>query len=234
VPRFVTSITNKKQTTPQSGICVAILSAGNGSRIKSYEPRSLLKIKGTSLIDHQLDVVNQCFEYPETIAVVGCHANRVTKKIRGKARVVENQLHNESNSSESLRLAFNNCKSTNFLFMHGDLYFNKSTLNVSFDRSFVIVDSKARFKDTEVGAMVYQESLTNLSYGLPTKWAQIAFVTGNEYKIMSNIFNRYETQDKKRLSFEVINMIVDAGGKFACYEPRNMSIKEIDRIKDIR
>lgn len=234
MPRFVTAITNKKETTPENGICVAILSAGNGSRIKSYEPRSLLKIKGEHLLDHQINVLSECFECPEIITVVGCHANRVIKKSKGRARIIENQLHEESNSSESLRLAFNNTQCDNMLFLHGDLYFNEHTFNVSFDKSFVIVDTKDRFKDNEVGATIHQDMLTTLSYGLPKKWAQIAFVTGNEYRILRNIFHKYDIPDKKKLSFEIINMILEAGGKFVCHEPRNMSIKEIDRIKDIR
>lgn len=213
---------------------MALLSAGNGSRIKSYEPRSLLKIKGSYLLEHQIKTINASLESPEIITVVGCHANRVIKKVRGKSRFVENQIHETTNSSESLRLAFNNSTNFNFLFMHGDLHFNTKTLDVPFEKSFVIVDNQNRFKDSEVGLTKNQERLSILSYGLPEKWAQIAFVTGNEYEILRSIFNKYEAQDKKRLSFEIINTIIEMGGKFACYEPRGMKITEIDRIKDIK
>ena len=232
--RFVTSIKNKKEATPSNGICVAVLSAGNGSRIKSYEPRSLLKIKGSYLLDHQIDTISESFDNPEIINVVGCHANRVIKKCKKRIRIIENQLHEVSNSSESMRLAFNSTVNKNFLFMHGDLYFNTNTLDIDYSSSFVIIDTKNRFKDTEVGLSTYNGTLTMMSYGLPTKWAQICFVTGNEYKILSSIFQKYETQDKKKLSFEIINMIIEAGGEFRCYEPRGMNIKEIDRIKDIK
>ena len=232
--RFVTTITQRKEVTPNDGICVAILSAGNGSRIKSYEPRSLLKIKGSYLLDHQIQTVGESFENPEIVNVVGCHANRVIKKSKNRTRIIENQLYDSSNSSESMRLAFNSTTNKNFLFMHGDLYFNTKTLDLDYGSSFVIIDTKNRFKDTEVGLNIYEDRLTAMSYGLPTKWAQIAFVTGNEYKILSNIFQKYEAQDKKRLSFEIINMIVEAGGQFKCYEPKGMNIKEIDRIKDIK
>lgn len=234
MPRFTTTITQKKENTPKDGISVALLSAGNGSRIKSYEPRSLLKIKGSYLLEHQIKAINASLDKPEIITVVGCHANRVIKRTRGKSRFVENQIHEISNSSESLRLAFNNSTNLNFLFIHGDLYFNPKTLDVSFEKSFVIVDSKNRFKDSEVGITKNKERLSILSYGLPEKWAQIAFVTGQEYQILKNIFNKYEDQDKKRLSFEIINRIVEMGGKFACYEPRGMKITEIDRIRDIK
>jgi hypothetical protein len=118
--------------------------------------------------------------------------------------------------------------------MHGDLYFNEHTLNVNYDKSFVILDTRGQIKDGEVGATVCDNKLSILSYGLPTKWAQIAYFTAKEYKILRNIFNKYENQDKKKLSFELVNMVIENGGKFKCYEPEKMSIVEIDRIKDIR
>ena len=232
--RFTTTITQKKENTPKDGISVAILSAGNGSRIKSYEPRSLLKIKGSYLLEHQIKTINASLENPEIITVVGCHATRIMKKTRGKSRFVENQLYEDTNSSESLRLAFNNSTNKNFLFMHGDLHFNTKTLNVSFEKSFILTDNQNRFKDSEVGLTKNKENLSILSYGLSEKWGQMAFFTGPEHDMLRSIFNKYEGQDKKKLSFEIINSIVNMGGKFACYEPRGMKITEIDRIKDIR
>ena len=233
--RFVTNITNKKDSLEQEDMAIAILSAGTGNRIRSYEPRSLLKIGNKCLIEHQINTIGQCFENPEIINVVGCHAKKVIKKIKGKLRIVENQLHETSNSSESLRLAFNNTTKENILFMHGDLYFNENTLkNLDYSKSFVIIDTKQQIKDNEVGVTIQDNRATILSYGLPTKWAQIAFIRGREHRMLKNIFAKYEDQDKKRLSFEIINMIISTGGKFVCHEPEQMSILEIDRIKDIR
>tara|TARA_R110000824_G_scaffold9932_18_gene44182 strand:+ start:427 stop:1137 length:711 start_codon:yes stop_codon:yes gene_type:complete len=234
--RFVTSITKKKNpTSTQEDVAIAILSAGNGSRIRSYEPRSLLKIGNEFLIDCQIKIIQQCFHDPEIINVVGCHAKKVIKKTGGKVRIVENQLHEFSNASESLRLAFNNTTKNNILFMHGDLYFNENTLkNLDYSKSFIIIDTKSQMKDNEVGVTISGSNASIMSYGLPVKWGQIAYVTGKEYKILKNIFNKYETHDKKKLSFELINMIINTGGKFICHEPDRMSILEIDRIKDIK
>jgi choline kinase len=233
--RFITNITKtpRRKARDKRGITVAILSAGTGSRIKSYEPRSLLKIGNDLLVEHQISTIKDCFDSPEIINVVGCHANKVIKKTKGKTRIVENQLHDSSNSSESLRLAFNNTMNENILFMHGDLYFNKHTLDVDYDKSFVILDTKNQIKETEVGVTVTDDKLSIMSYGLSIKWAQIAYFTGKEYKILKAIFQKYENQDKKKLSFEIINMVLAAGGHFVCHEPEKMSITEIDRIKDI-
>jgi choline kinase len=198
--RFITNIKKKSvQNDGEDGISVAILAAGTGSKIKSYEPRSLLKIQDKNLIYHQIDAIKNTFNKVEIITVVGCHANKVIKKIRNKSRIVENQLHDKSNSSESLRLAFNNSLYENFMFIHGDILFNKNCLKVDYTKSFVIVDSGKMIKDQEIGITSVND----------------------------------QNKEKKKLSFEIINEVIEQGGVFECYEPKNMKIKEIDRIKDI-
>ena len=148
--------------------------------------------------------------------------------MRGSVRIVENQMHDSTNTSESMRLAFNNSMKNNFLFMHGDLYFNQQTLeNIDYSKSFVIMDNK------EVGLTVADGNATIFSYGLNTKWCQIAYITGREIKILKNIFNKFDTIQKKMLSFEILNKMIAMGAVFRCYEPENMSILEIDRIKDL-
>jgi CTP:phosphocholine cytidylyltransferase-like protein len=217
-----------------SDTVIAILGAGVGSRIKSHEPRSLIKIGNKTLLEHQICTLHECFDTPEIIAVVGCKAEKVIKKIRGNVRIVENQIYETTNTSESIRLAFNNSLKGNFLFMHGDLYFNAPTLNnIDYAKSFVIVDTKKMIHDKEVGLTVCNNAATIFSYGLPTKWCQIAYVTGKELKILKNIFNKFDITQKKMLSFEILNKMISMGAIFKCYEPKDMSILEIDRIKDL-
>tara|TARA_R100000008_G_C3578901_1_gene167096 strand:- start:81 stop:806 length:726 start_codon:yes stop_codon:yes gene_type:complete len=235
--RFTTKITprhSEKSQKNMSDIAIAILSAGTGSRIRSHEPRSLIKIGNKTLIEHQVYAVRQCFDSPEIVTVVGCKANKVIKRVRGSVRIVENQLHDITNASESMRLAFNSSIKNNFLFMHGDLYFNHQTLStLDYSKSFVVVDNKGMINEKEVGLTVSGGSATIFSYGLPTKWAQIAYVTGKEFKILKNIFNRFDDTHKKMLSFEILNKMISMGATFKCYEPKDMSILEIDRIKDL-
>ena len=221
--RFTTKITNSKHKSynNMSQTAVAILGAGVGARIKSHEPRSLIKIGSKTLIEHQLNTIRSSFENPEIIAVVGCKADKVIKKMRGEVRIVENQFHETTNTSESIRLAFNNSLKTNFLFMHGDLFFNNSTLkNVDYRKSFVIIDNNNMISEKEVGVTVCHGNATIFSYGLPTKWCQIAYITGKELKILKNIFNKFDHTDKKMLSFEILNKMISMGANFKCYEPR--------------
>lgn len=226
--------TSSQKVQDKSKMSIAILSAGLGKKIKSYEPRSLIKVDKNYLLQHQIDTLNKHFKNPDIITVVGCYSNKIIKKFRGKTRFVENQLYSTTNSSESLRLAFNNTNCTSFMFIHGDILFNLDTLKLNYSQSFIVKDTNCQLKDTEVGLTQIGDSLSIMSYGLPDKWAQCAYFTGDELNILKGVFNRYEEKDKKKLSFEIINEVISLGGKFACCDPKKMDILEIDRIKDIK
>ena len=60
---------------------VAILSAGISSRMKTHEPRSLLKIGDKSLIEHQCEIIKSIFYENEIILVIGYKSEKIIKKI---------------------------------------------------------------------------------------------------------------------------------------------------------
>jgi choline kinase len=215
-------------------VSVIILAAGAGSRIKSNEPRSLLKIGSHNLIEHQISVINNTFNNPEIIGVFGVSFDKIIKKLNGKLRIVENQLHETTNNAESLRLAINNSMMDNILFFHGDLYFEQQMFdNISFTKSFLLIDNGDHFNEYEVGVTTESKKVSILSYGLNDKWCQIAFLTGRELKIARNLFAKFSEDDKKLLSFEVINKIIDLGGSFD-FHINKTPIIEIDCIKDLQ
>jgi choline kinase len=231
--RNTAKILPAKGSNKLEGVSVAILNAGVGARIKSCEPRSLIKIKNRHIIDWQLDAITFAFNKPDVITVVGCKPQRVFKRIGERVRIVENQLHETTNNSESLRLAFNASITSNFMFFHGDLIFNRDLFSeMDYSQSFVVVDSKGMMKKNEVGLTEVDETVSVLSYGLEKKWCQIAFFTGKELDLLRSLFNRFSETNKKMLSFELINLIISSGGKFKCIEPKSMKILEIDSIKD--
>ena len=233
--RNTAKILPSKDSKKLKDVSVAILNAGLGARIKSCEPRSLIKIKDKLIIDWQLDAIKFAFEKPDIVTVVGCKPHRVFKKIGEKVRIVENQLYETTNNSESLRLAFNASVTSNFIFLHGDLVFNRDLLaEINYHESFVVVDSTGMMKKNEVGLVEADGKLSVLSYGLEKKWCQIAFFTGKELSLLRNIFNKFNQTDKKMLSFELLNQIISDGGSFKCIEPKHMKILEIDTIKDAK
>jgi hypothetical protein len=87
--------------------------------------------------------------------------------------------------------------------------------------------------DREVGIAIYDDKVTNLSYGLKPKWCQIAYIQGIEYEILKQILIKDKENIKKQVSFEIINEIINKGGCFYSVEPEKMQITEIDCIRDI-
>ena len=223
--------TRKIKQKPSEPVEVIILGAGIGARIKSYEPRSLIKIKNKVLIDHQIELINKCIPKSSITLVVGYEANKVIKRVYGKAKIVENQIYNNSNNGESLRLAINNSCMQQAIVMHGDLYFENSIFNYfDFRQSFIL--TSPLFNSKEVGVTTVDNYATIFSYSLPVKWAQIVFLANKELDILRKIYLKDEDM-KYNLTFEMLNKIIENGGQFKVIDIKESYIKEIDTIKDI-
>ena len=142
--RFVTSIKsrNGKNTT------AVILSAGVGYRMKSYGPKCLLKTDlGKSILEHQIETVSLCLPKSDIIVVLGFECDKAIKVLDKRSRVVENQLYEETNTAESLRLALNNGVRDSVLIMHGDLkFFKKSFFSVILENHLLLLTPRSSSK----------------------------------------------------------------------------------------
>jgi choline kinase len=227
--RFIQKIKRDSITTT-----VGILSAGVGNRIKSNEPRSLLKVGNRTLLEHQISVVRNVFSEPEIIVGLGVEANKVIKKLGFSARYVENQLYELTGSAETMRLILNNSDADSILFFHGDLYFGQELLqNLDYGKSFVLASNQA-MQDREVGVTKVKNKATIFSHGLDLKWCQIIYLCGKELKLLRSAFIKHSEDIKNMLTFEVLNLIINKGGNIRVIEPDKISILEIDCMKDLK
>ena len=96
--RFIQKIKKDSITTT-----VGILSAGVGNRIKSNEPRSLLKVGSKTLLEHQISVLNNVFSQPEIIVGLGVEANKIIKKLGFSESEFEDLLKYDSISHDRYR-----------------------------------------------------------------------------------------------------------------------------------
>lgn len=229
--RFVRKI--KGKNFPQ--IQIIILAAGIGARTKSYEPRCLLRFNNKkTILENQIDILGNIFNKAEISVVGGFGIDKIIKKIDKRARIIENQMHETTNSAESLRLAVNNSLLDNVLFLHGDLVISEEIFNnANINQSFLLTDSVGKFEEKEVGITIVDKKATVLSYNLPVKWCQIAFLAENELAILRKLFLKSDFNSKFMLTFEIINKIIENGGSFNCFDIGNSFIKEIDSLKDI-
>ncbi len=94
--RFTRQITTSiKSENNKNDTAIIILSAGVGNRIKSNEPRSLIKIGNKTLIEHQIDSIECSIENSEIIGVFGYAIEKIIKKIGQQIRIVEKQIYQQ-------------------------------------------------------------------------------------------------------------------------------------------
>ena len=228
--RFIQKIKRGSLTTG-----VALLSAGLGNRIRSNEPRSLIKIGGKCLLELQLEALSSMFSEPNILVGIGVESQKIVKKFTGRVRFVENQLYKTTGPFETLRLLVNSSTDDSLLVIHGDLYFNSNILDgADFSKSFVVSDTTGSILEREVGITSVNNKASILSYGLKDKWAQIAFFTGRELATLRSLCCKSNDDSKHLLTFEIINSIINKGGSFKVHKPDKTFIVEIDCMKDIK
>ena len=221
-------------------VTVVLLSENHGHRMKSYGPVSLLKVGGKSLLDKQIEAVRTILPNSEIVLCCGFEAYRTVTFVKGrftpdaKIRVVENQLHYNTNSCESARLCLNNIVNDKILFCDGGVLLKPEHLAViNFKKSCVVIQDKNSNTNLEVGAIENNSILENLSFGIKGKyWSELFYLAGQVniaefYTLISN------TDYKNKFLFEAIN---DYSKRFpvATVKIEENLITKIDNIKTIK
>ncbi|MAF25663.1 hypothetical protein CL634_08855 [bacterium] len=233
--RFVT--TTKKSLVPGHNedrpLTVIIPIAGIGHRMKSYGPKCLLPVNDKeTIIQKSINTVRNVYPQAEIIVVVGFEADKVIKLIPDDVRIIENQIYENTNVVESLRLALNCCTNKDIIIIYGDLIYNSQTIeDVTANGSCIVIDSQGKFRSEEVGVTVVDNAVTNFAYGLPTKWSHIIYMEEKESTIFKNLCR--DRRRNKMYPFEILNFMISKGCRLKVTEPDGMDIKEIDSLKDL-
>jgi hypothetical protein len=226
---------DKKEKTTPDLITVILLCDSSGYRMKSYGPVSLVTINDIKLIDLQIQCIRNVFENFEIILCVGFDAEKICKYIRSehgdtRIRIVENQLHNVSNSCESLRLSLNNTTNNKVVVCDGNLILNEECLrSIDTDCSCVLVEEDA-CENLEIGLNIDDKQIVqHLSYGANNTWSEIFFLNGLEIiESLRKIVTKYDS--KTRFVFESINELIKMK-----YEVKSMSNKnKVIKINNIK
>lgn len=206
-----------------------------GNRMKSYGSTSLIELHGKRLIDIQIEAIKTKFKNYEIIICCGFDSENVYKYIRtnykkDNIRVVENQIFNNSNSCESLRLCLNNLINTKVFIVDGSLVF-KSTIfdNISLDKSFVMIE-KAPSENLEIGVNINEYDFVEyLSFGAKYIWSEILFLS--EDKIIDSLRKLLGNIDyKNKFIFEALNDIITMKHNIS-YVKNTYQIQKINNIK---
>lgn len=219
-------------------ISIIIPVAGCGKRTKSRGPKCLMEIeKGVPILRRQLDLVRATFPKSQIVIVAGFKYNRVLSEIKRynlqhstNIVVVINNHYEQTNVARSISIGLSSSKIRESLIIYGDLVFSDKFLkNFSFENSNMIVDNNNFIDRREVGAVCSNGFVTNMSYGISTKWSQVVYLKERDAKL----FRKFEQQMPQTVfGFEVLNKLIESGVSIN-YTFNSNWIVEVDNLKDL-
>ena len=220
--------------SPENPLTVIIPVAGMGHRMKSYGPKCLLKAnQKETILEKTVSNIKREYPYSDIIVVVGFESEKVIRSLPSFVRIVENPNYEKTNIVESLRIGINASAHDNVLIIYGDLIFNVYSIReMTSTGTCVVFDSKNRFKEEEVGLTIVENKVTTFAYGLPSKWSQIAYLEDGAFEMLKALCS--DKRKNKLYLFELFNIIIENGFVIRAKEPKGMTIKEIDSLKDLQ
>src|SRR5208283_767415 len=215
-------------------LTVIISTACEGSRMKAYGTKSLIKIKDDlTILEYQVQLIRKCFGTHVTIIVIsGFESDKIVGHSPEKIIHIENERYSDTSVIHSIGLGLKATITNRVLIIYGDLLFNAVTLTQPLEnKSLLFIDTSNTMTENEVGCIITDNRIENLMYDLPNKWAQIVYLTGKELKLMTQY--AYNPLYEKWLCFELINLLISKGGRFFKAAPPNIAANDIDCSKDI-
>jgi NDP-sugar pyrophosphorylase family protein len=226
----------KKLVNPNNDVALTVIipSAGEGTRMRSFGPKSLIKLPNKlTIIDYQIQLILSKFPNANIIVVHGYEATKVMNYTSSlKVINIENERYATTNVVRSIAIGLRAALTDKILIIYGDLLCSASMLKLPDEHiSSLYIDGSSTMTDNEVGCIIHNNYIESLMYDLPNKWAQIVYLTGRELDICKKL--AYNINNENLLGFEILNEIINQGGKFACIQPKNSWANDIDCAKDL-
>jgi|TARA_R100000322_G_scaffold124887_1_gene81688 choline kinase len=223
---------HKIKAEEKDTLTVIIPAAGEGRRMKSYGPKSLIELGKSNILQRQIRIVEKVLGSVEFIIVAGFECDKLMDSCPEYFIKLENENYSITNVSRSLSIALRSVKTERVLIIYGDLVFNEQALSkMDFSTSSTSA-SLDQERNNEVGCIFDNEkNIVNMMYDLETKWNQIIYLQGRELEIFKK--ECQNRSNKKKFGFEIINKVVDAGGKIKCIVDKSISVVDIDTSKDL-
>lgn len=218
-----------------SELTVVIPAAGLGRRMKYKDPKCLSIVEhGKTLIERQLDMIWNIYPKSEIFVVIGYDADNIRNKLKGyPIRFIYNPLFEQTNVTFSLGLALQASLSKKCLIIYGDLIFNNDSISsITSNGSRILIDANNHINADEVGLIIDEnKNISNFSFGLPEKWAQIAYLEDHELELFKSFC--YNEGSRKWFGYEVLNQIINQHGVLKSHKILTSIVFDIDTIQDL-
>ena len=223
---------HKIRTSPADEITVVIPSAGEGRRMKSYGPKSLIEVSGETILGRQINIIQKELGYVRFVIVTGFQCDKVMNYCPDYFIKLENENYEITNVCRSLSIALRAVQTNRVLIVYGDLIFNSQAISGLDYTTSCISANEDSYRNEEVGCIIDNENnITNMMYDLKDKWNQMIYLQGRELSLFKQVCQNRE--NKKLFGFEIINKVLDLGGQIKCVSDKQIKVIDIDTSKDL-
>tara|TARA_Y100001938_G_C8021180_1_gene395400 strand:- start:131 stop:832 length:702 start_codon:yes stop_codon:yes gene_type:complete len=223
---------HKIKNSDTDTITVIIPAAGTGRRMKTYGPKPMINIGKKTILQRQIDIIKEYFKSVKFIIVTGFESDKLIQNSPKDFIKLENELYKETNVARSVSIALNAVESDRVLVLMGDLVFSKEAIGMLDYTSSCTSASIDSHREAEVGCIISKNGvLLNMMYDLELKWNQIVYLQGKELKLFKEACTK--RRNKKLFLFEIMNKVIDKGGKIKCVINDKIKVIDIDNSKDL-
>ena len=223
---------HKIKNSDTDTITVIIPAAGTGRRMKTYGPKPMINIGKKTILQRQIDIIKEYFKSVRFIIVTGFESDKLIQNSPKDFIKLENELYKETNVARSVSIALNAVESDRVLVLMGDLVFSKEAIGMLDYSSSCTSASIDSYREAEVGCIISKNGvLLNMMYDLELKWNQIVYLQGKELKLFKEACTK--RKNKKLFLFEIMNKVIDKGGKIKCIINDKIKVIDVDNSKDL-
>jgi choline kinase len=219
-----------KKNIIEDNIDVVILGAGAGRRIKSFGSKSLFPVKGTTLINYQIQTIKTAIPSADIVVVLGYEIDKIYKQIPKHVRVVENKDYESTTSTRSAFIGVRACSNDNVLIVNGDIFFNEKIFEICTNESSVLIDKNKMISSGKLGVIVDNGYVSCFNFDIEVKWGQAFSLCGNDIDSFQKICA--DTKQEVIIS-EILEMMVNRNIHLKTIEPKGIQLVEIDSYKDL-
>jgi choline kinase len=188
-----------------------------------------------SLLERQIRTILKVYPHAEIVIIGGFESHKIRNELWGDfpVRIICNHLYAETNVTYSVSLGLDASLPGPTLILHGDLVFNPATITgLAGEDSSLLVDPSNQLSDDEVGIGQQDGVVTTLSYALPSKWGQMAYLRGKELELFKHVIRTHRLSNQWLL-YEALNHVMNNGGQFVAFQPSSGVLFEVDRYEDL-
>ena len=178
---------NKDNTNP-----VFILLCARKSNNRGYKNVPLTPVRDKDfLIDIQIKTIRKKYKNSEIIIISGFEHNRLIEHIKFKKyeniRIAENKNYKNSNTLDGWKFALNIALKCDTYIIHADRIFDISCINMN--KNTYVVSHNIDKSNYNLGILVSENKLVNMSYGLPNVWSEIFFISEHDFDKTRDVIN---------------------------------------------